>query len=380
VGAGVKYMGSKRSMLLNGLGEAIIKDARTASRVVDLFTGSGSVAWFAAEHTGAPVHAVDLQAFAATLAASVITRTRRVDAARLTRDWLDASRTSARRSRQWRTVAMFPTNGELTARAVHEARRLCTQDTGGPIWRAYGGHYFSPLQALLIDQALRRLPVREPARGVCLAALISATSYCAAAPGHTAQPFQPTPTALPYIRDAWRKDPLAAAADALEMIASRHAVRRGTVAVGDAVDLANGLHPTDLVVVDPPYSAAQYSRFYHVLETVARGGAGAVTGVGRYPPREERPQSSFSRKGEALGALTCLFERLADAGPSVLLTFPAGDSSNGLSGSDVVRVAERWFQVEPRTVLGRFSTLGGNNALRASRTGSAELILRMTPR
>jgi len=63
-------------MLTNGLGEAIESEARHAKRVVDLFTGSGALAWFAAERTEAPVYALDLQEFAVILARAVIGRKR----------------------------------------------------------------------------------------------------------------------------------------------------------------------------------------------------------------------------------------------------------------------------------------------------------------
>ena len=51
----MKYMGSKITMLKNGLGQLLINQAITAERVVDLFTGAGFVAWYIAENTDKPV-------------------------------------------------------------------------------------------------------------------------------------------------------------------------------------------------------------------------------------------------------------------------------------------------------------------------------------
>jgi adenine-specific DNA methylase len=377
----MKYMGSKRLMLTNGLGEAIIAEAARSHRVVDLFTGSGAVAWFAAEHTDTAVHAVDLQDFAVILARAVVGRTRRVNIKYLEQSWLVPSRTAARRSRLWQASAVGSDAAPLSRRDVLAARALCNGNTNrAPIWSAYGGHYYSPRQALQLDAALRRLPDDEPERAVCHAALISAASYCAAAPGHTAQPFQPTRTALPFIRSAWQSDPIEVIRTALKDIGARVAAKRGSAKVADAVAVARSLKPTDLAIVDPPYSAVQYSRFYHVLETIARVENVDVSGVGRYPPYEARPRSAFSLKTESEGALKKLLGALANTGCRVLLTFPAGASSNGLSGAAIIRVARTWYDVETRTVLGRFSTLGGNNMVRASRTHSAEMILSMVPR
>jgi adenine-specific DNA methylase len=84
---------------------------------------------------------------------------------------------------------------------------------------------------------------------------------------------------------------------AVRLLCPLHAKAKGKTVVGDALKVAKELCKTDLVFVDPPYSAVHYSRFYHVLETVARGNCSTVTGTGRYPPPVERPPSAFSRKG-----------------------------------------------------------------------------------
>ena len=212
---------------------------------------------------------------------------------------------------------------------------------------------------------------------VCLAATIASGSHCAASPGHTAQPFQPTKGAARYIVEAWSRDPLIKARRALEQICSRRANVAGETTIGDAVYIASTLSSSDLVIVDPPYSGVQYSRFYHVLETIARGKTPSVTGRGRYPPLTARPQSSFSRPGQSRQALVTLLENLSRAKATVMFTFPAGRASNGLSGDIVTEVSSRLFNVRERRVIGRFSTLGGNNTNRSARSQSEELVLLM---
>ncbi len=71
----VKYMGSKRVMFENGLGDILAEEANEASRVVDLFCGSTAVSWFAATQLGKPVLSSDLQEFATALAGAVVKRT-----------------------------------------------------------------------------------------------------------------------------------------------------------------------------------------------------------------------------------------------------------------------------------------------------------------
>lgn len=377
----MKYMGSKRAMLLNGLGQVIRDEAAGAKRFVDLFSGSGMVSWFAGQNTSLPVVAVDLQLYAVVLARSVLARTSMLSAPKLERDWI--AKAKARRSHisAWRRAQKVDTAGKSTRQWARKARELCgsLELALGPVWSAYGGYYFSPSQALTLDCLLASIPKEEPARSVCLAAAIVSASECAGSPGHTAQPFRPTPTAGPFLRKAWERNPLQYAAKALRRICPRHAAIKGRAVVADAVVWAKELVDTDLVFIDPPYSAVHYSRFYHVLETIARGRCSAVEGAGRYPPFCERPASSFSRKSESHPALQELFAHLRSAGCAAILTFPAGMCSNGLSGELVVEAARRHFRVEETLIKGTFSTLGGNNAHRAARRNARELLLVLRP-
>jgi adenine-specific DNA-methyltransferase len=378
----MKYMGSKRVMLQNGFGSAITAAAVESERIVDLMAGSGAVAWYAAQNFDQPVLAVDLQAYSSVLSAAVISRTRGLNVGKLERKWLGPARRDASAAAGWETATDF--DQPLDRAAVERARALCEDEDGGMIWSSYGGHYFSPCQAIQLDSALALLPLREPDRSACRAALIAAAGYCAAAPGHTAQPFQPTKSAIPYIRDFWRRDPLTYAASWLADIAPRFAQKKGTTEVADALDVVEELGPGDLVIVDPPYSDVQYSRFYHVLEAIARADGSeaepAVSGVGRYPPFEERPRSDFSLKSRSQDAIEDLLDALADRGCRAIITFPAARCSNGLSGEQIAELARSQFEVETKTVKGRFSTLGGNNTTRAARTPSAELIITLSPK
>ena len=369
-------MGSKSALLDGDLGLLILEEAKTSERIVDLFCGGSSVSWFAAENTDLPVLASDLQRYAVILAASVIERTTLLESVVVAEDWLSKTIQLRDKSRTWLAAQESVSNSLDMAQFVKKSRELCRQiKDPSPIWNAYGGHYFSPSQSATIDAMLLALPGREPAHTVCLAATIASGSNCAASPGHTAQPFQPTSGAARYIAESWAKDPLDVAKRALEQICSRRATVEGKSELGDAVGVASRLSSGDLVVVDPPYSGVQYSRFYHVLETIATGRLHTVVGKGRYPPLNSRPQSSFSKPSESMHALNCLLENLSRARATVIFTFPVGRSSNGLSGETVIELSRRYFSVEEKRVVGRFSTLGGNNENRSARSRSEELVL-----
>lgn len=376
----MKYMGSKRVMLDNGLGDALTAQATGVSRFVDLFCGSGAVSWFAASKFAKPVLAVDLQKFATTLAASVIERMEAVPFKDIETEWLQPTLCATEAAPEWKEASAA--NDLATEERHKHAGELCANDESSSsrlVWSNYGGSYFSPVQALTLDAMLMNLPGGR-LRTICLAATIMAASRCAASPGHTAQPFKPTGRAGEYLRRAWNRDPLAYARRATKDICARRARRVGSTEVADANAVAEKLTDRDLVFLDPPYSAVQYSRFYHVLETIARQKCGPVEGVGRYPPYTERPQSLYSVKSASRDAITDLLAKLATRGCTVVLTFPREEASTGLSGIWIERHARRLFRVRRRSVSTRFSTLGGNGTNRDARMDAKELILILTPK
>ena len=379
----MKYMGSKRAMLQNGLGDLLRSECASADRVVDLFCGAASVSWFAAVNLGKLVVACDLQAYAAVLAGSVVQRTVALDSDKLCEEWIDAAKVSRFKMNGWNEAFELDNGAINTATWRKRAQDLCASGAGSKtplVWTKYGGHYFSPTQSLSFDAMLSSLPTNQLRRDVCLAAVIIAASRCAASPGHTAQPFKATRTAGRYLREAWKRDPFAYTEQALKKLCHLHAAVPGKAEIGDANEIAKSLKKGDLVFLDPPYSGVHYSRFYHVLETIARGRCGIVDGVGRYPPSNERPNSAYSRKDRSSDAIKHLLATLAGQGCRVVLTFPKEKCSNGLSGDALENMAKQYFKVARKSVKTRFSTLGGNTANRAARKVSDELMLVLRPK
>jgi adenine-specific DNA methylase len=375
----MKYMGSKRTMLENGLGELLTREIEGAPRFVDLFAGSGSVAIHVARKWPIPVIAFDLQSYSIVLTAAVVGRQAPLLWQPIWDKWLQ------RATAEFNTLRI-PMTEKITQPIVAGVRAWCDEQTNLPITKAYGGHYYSPIQAVWIDAFRAHLPPNEPARTIALAALIQAASQCAAAPGHTAQPFQPTDTAKRYIEEAWRKDIAEKTRAAFELLAGQFAQRLGQATVADANQAALQLQKGDLVFIDPPYSGVHYSRFYHVLETIAYGSCGEVTGVGRYPAREFRPRSKYSVSSESTQALDGLLKSVASHDATAIVTFPDYDCSNGLSGNSVREIAAKYFIVGEQQVASKFSTLGGtgdhrgNEAGRSARKHAQELILVLKPR
>ncbi|MBN1900590.1 DNA adenine methylase, partial [Candidatus Sumerlaeota bacterium] len=181
----------------------------------------------------------------------------------------------------------------------------------------------------------------------------------------------------------WNKDILIYTRKALSIISPRFAIVKGNAFVADAIATAKILKDGDLAFIDPPYSGVQYSRFYHVLETIARGEAIAVFGTGRYPDRALRPQSRFSLKRHSQKELWNLLKTISDKKIKAILTFPSHECSNGLSGTIIQEMAKELFDVKVNIVESKFSTLGGNNKSGTGREAkriTKELILTLYPR
>ncbi len=382
----MKYMGSKRYMLDNGLGLLISKQIIGRKRFVDLFCGAGYVSRFVSDRFNIPVLASDLQKYATTLTGAIIERTVITNTIRLEEGWIKKAEKSLKLSDLYRKAINLEKRGVNNIKLlVKNSRFLCERGKNsiGPIWKAYGGHYFSPVQALSIDYLIRGIPeVPRSKKLLCLASVIVAASKCAAAPGHTAQPFQPTAGAKKYLYQSWQLNIFQKTIDALRDLSQLKANVKGKTVTKAAEEIINQLNPEDLVFIDPPYSGVQYSRFYHVLETIARNKCGLVYGVGRYPDLKERPQSAFSNSSQSQEALKNLMEKIAEKGSSVIFTFPNKECSNGLSGKIVKEIVKEWFCIAEERIHGRFSTLGGNNSKdsRPGRQKSEELLLFLQPK
>lgn len=389
----MKYMGHKGKML-PVLGEILLHHANGSEHIADPFCGSAAVSWFLAENSDKKIIAGDIQSFAVARARSVIERTSVFDPQSMIQRWFALAMCTVAN-----VASHFPNNiksiePNLSAPSkirsvVLQSRKFCKdvlpvvfQDLDGawPISKAYGGYYYSPLQALVFDALRQTLPKSPSRRKVALAALVEAVSRAAAAPGHTAQPFQPTESSAKYIIEAWSRDPWKLVQDAVREIASRSAISAGTGVIGDFKNTISRLNPGDLVFADPPYSGVHYSRFYHALETIVRGREFEPEGRGRYPSIKDRPSSAFSQKTFARQAANELLESCSEKRSTLVLTFPTGNASNGLKAMDFVALGEPLFsKIHIEEVQTDFSTLGGNKKHRAARQLCGESIICFVP-
>lgn len=210
------------------------------------------------------------------------------------------------------------------------------------ISRYYGGVYFSWKQALELDVCLD-IAHRKPAfmRDQALAALMSVASDIVNTVGKQfAQPIRPRDSKgrpkVHLVRQTLRDrsiDVKELYKSWLQRYESIPPARHAHQAIrGNFEDiLQDYVEHVDLVYADPPYTRDHYSRYYHVLETMALRDEPAIStttirsdGIpipsrGLY--REERHQSPFCIKSKAPGAFDLLCRMVAQAGKPLLLSY-----------------------------------------------------------
>lgn len=105
--------------------------------------------------------------------------------------------------------------------------------------------------------------------------------------------------------------------------------KKNRVFHGDAIDLLLSLSAAkakkpSIIYADPPYTADQYSRYYHVYETLLFYDYPEVTGIGRYRPN--RFVSPFSIKTKVEAAIESIISSSAKMRAKLVMSYP----SNGL--------------------------------------------------
>lgn len=232
------------------------------------------------------------------------------------------------------------------------------------ITQAFAFAYFGVAQSVALDSlryAIDRAVISRGEREWYLLAWLQAASHLASAPGHFAEFLNVRDaTTLGRVRSVRRRDVWDQFLLELSRIApfGTKRWRGGNVVLRDeAVDIADALNSLDwlrpgVVYADPPYSRAQYSRYYHVLETMTLYDYPPLTGNGRYRP--ERLQTPFSQLSRVRGAFHSMVQAVAQCGADLVLSYP----SDGLlyEAGDDPRAVLRLFYPKVRTAIAKAAT------------------------
>ena len=311
------------------------------ARVGDLFSGS-SVVSQALAHQGYQVTAVDTQQYASVLGISCLGVGRRANEKLDAEDIVKASyeSTNLQNYDKWiklssKEQAFLEAQDIKALRSMYsnlpllwcsgEDHRIQLLHSGYPnnglnpvsiFTEIYAGSYFGVTQAMELD--LLRIVIEQKAfsrwqLNAALAALMSAASRCVHSAGkHFAQPIKNSTAGSNRFADGrlLQDRNISVTQSFLEAAAQinslTHSEEDGNQFIlGESERLNRSVYESfDLVYLDPPYTAQQYSRFYHVLETLVSYDVpklfvdGKLT-TGLYP--DGRYKSAFSsRKGAEL--------------------------------------------------------------------------------
>lgn len=130
----------------------------------------------------------------------------------------------------------------------------------------------------------------------------------------------------------------------------------------DAMNLPHELNNNNgprIIYADPPYSEAQYSRYYHVLESLALYDYPSVKSKGRY--RDDRFTTPFSLRSTVRGAFINLVRNSARLEADLVISYP----SNGLlfqAGGNLSSILyDHYARVNIIKINHKHSTLGGRH-------------------
>jgi len=356
----VHYLGNK-SRFLTRIETAVADVSTPDSLALDLFSGSGVVARKLAESR--PVIAADVQCYSSILVSALTAPNppanldpilssveRRFDS--LPSSVLDLMffEETALRNQDAGTLANIVECGSIaagiqpSAKAFSELKERARLDLFGhgelTLFRHYGGVYFSYRQALELDAiatAINSLP--EVERNTALAALLGTASDAVSTVGsHFAQPLRPKDSKgqlkISFVRTLTKARQLSAQ-DLFSGWVNKYGLLKPSPYPCSAVmdDFRNVLsavgESAGVIYADPPYTRDHYSRFYHVLETIALGdepgvsitkvGSESVASRGLY--RVARHQSPFSIRSQVVDAFSLLFAHCGEFGTPLVLSY-----------------------------------------------------------
>lgn len=420
----IHYIGNK-SRYLDAIEAVINEVAAPNSTVCDLFAGTAVVARRLA-HTR-PVVCADIQAYSSVLAQALtapraFSEVEVEDLVDLARVWMGTLQPSIgplldveRRAScdvysDPAPLADLVEFGSLTTtgkgsrelRQAKEAARKALSPEIATITWYYGGVYFSYRQALELDalrHAVRALRSVEDDASTAVASLLGTASDVVSTVGsHFAQPVQPR-KADGTLKHSWitsvmrtrEYSVLGRFQEWLGKYGGLSATPYKCVAIqGDYRTVLSGLgSEVGAIYADPPYTRDHYSRFYHVLETLALDDDPGVTSApGTAEPsrgiyRVKRHQSPFSIRTQARPAFQELFAHAKRLDIPVVLSYSpmsggtkARPETRLMSIQDLIGMAESYFNdVRLVDVASSVHSRFNRAELNAAVDGSAEVLL-----
>lgn len=389
----MRYMGAKHS--LAPIVAEIIKDLPSGP-CLDLFAGMCSVAGALAT-TGRETWCNDIQKYAAVVSGALVTSiespiTDEQASAKLLRAFKRNASSLNRRFDSQLKQESFALEQEsyLIYKRLADSWRHAGNDTkianeivalqASPsfpyrlVTLTYSHGYFGLRQAIdldslryAIDYVHRHNDITNEQAQWCLAALIETASKVCTAPGHFAQYLEvKNKSTYRHIRSQRRRHVWSVFMSSLKSMkpyGTQDWRAKNKTFCSDAMRLPYELTDHEkrprIVYADPPYSEAQYSRYYHVLESLVEYDYPTVKSKGRY--RSGRFTTPFSLASSVGRAFVRLTERSAKLGANLVISYP----SNGFlfqRGGNLSSILHDYYsRVNIIKINHTHSTLGGRH-------------------
>src|SRR5579872_531341 len=348
MGVNISYMGTKKE-----LAPVVCDVIRHAQHgvLLDAFSGMCSVG----EHVGTSrqVWSNDIQIFAAQTAQALFTSRDEAPGAILSADLhfdffkqhklllqnkCSQSIIAEKRLLESEQYPAFTKHKELLAKTLAYETLSLNDGDYNLFTRLYANSYFGVAQAIGIDSIIKSINIIHDTsqsssdhKRWFLIALGRAMLKIANSTGHFAQFLKPKPSIYRKFikqrqRDIWE--------EWLFSLGELHAVgtadwRRANKSFNcDSLTLlprlAKQKEKPSVIYADPPYTDDQYSRYYHIFETLILYDYPQISGAGLYRPNRFR--TPFSLKSRAAQAFEDLVGSAAKTGADLVLSYP----TNGL--------------------------------------------------
>lgn len=398
----IQYLGSKLR-LLNEIG-VLIDENTKGQKVCDLFSGSGVVSHYLSSKY--KVISVDIQEYSTVLSSSLINSSK-ISLQKIESIFQELSNkmkaigfeSSIKALIEFEKSCIYDAiNGnpcriiELSQNSSlysHERGKYnhtngseffklkqrfldCPQTKSLKITRLYGGVYFSYEQAVHIDiirSAIQTAEWKDDLKQSLLAALISSASEITNTVGKQfAQPMKLLDRAgkpKKLLIERTIRDRNYSVLEVFSSCLNRiNSVKKSNMKGGhevycmdSMVFLSDYSGEIDCFYIDPPYTIDHYSRFYHVLETIAkydlpelatmRKNGEEIVMNGLY--RTDRHQSPFCIPSQVQGTFDYLFDRCAKFKAPVILSYSPFDNENDerprlMTTEGLLEVAKKYYQ------------------------------------
>ncbi|HEV7378026.1 MAG TPA: hypothetical protein VGN95_25320 [Pyrinomonadaceae bacterium] len=386
-------MGAKHS--LAPIVAQIIKDLPSGP-CLDLFAGMCSVAGALAE-TGREAWCNDIQKYAAVVSGALVASiespiTDGQASGKLLRAFKRNASSLNRRFDNQLKQELFALKQEsyLTYKKVADSWHHAGNDTNianeilvlqaSPLFPyrlvtlTYSHGYFGLRQAIdidslryAIDYAHRHNDITNEQAQWCLAALIETASKVCTAPGHFAQYLEvKNKSTYQHIRSQRRRQVWSVFMSSLKSMrpyGTKDWRSKNRTFCSDAMQLPYQLTDHEnrprIVYADPPYSEAQYSRYYHVLESLVEYDYPTIKSKGRY--REGRFTTPFSLASSVGGAFVRLAERVSKLEADLVVSYPSNGFLFQRGGNLSSILYDYYSRVNIIKINHKHSTLGGRH-------------------